>query len=128
MDVNRVVLIGRLTRDAEYKTTASGFTVSNFSIAVNYRKKSGDSWIDEANFFDVTIFGKQAESLNQYLLKGKQIAVDGELRQERWSTPEGERKSKVVIHANSIQLLGGNGNGGQRQSNNDYQNNNGASW
>jgi len=131
MDLCKVMVIGRLIRDAELKTTQSGFAVSKFSIAVNYRKKNGDRWEDEASFFDVSLLGKQAETLSQYLQKGKQVAIDGELRQERWQQ-EGQNRSKIVIIANSIQLLGSNGNS---QNNNNYQQNSnntdfnpGASW
>jgi single-strand DNA-binding protein len=107
-DINHVTLVGRLTRDAELKE--NGFAVSNFSIAVNCKRKRGDDWVDEANFFDIVLFGRQAESLHQYLVKGKQIAIDGELKQDRWQTQDGQNRSKVVVIANSIQLLGGNNN------------------
>jgi single-strand DNA-binding protein len=109
MNVNSVVEIGNLTRDAELKYTAGGTAVCKFSIAVNYRKKKGDQWEDEANFFDVNIWGKQAEDLHKYLVKGKTVAVDGELRQERWQQ-EGQNRSKVYIIAHFIQLLGGKNN------------------
>jgi single-strand DNA-binding protein len=112
IDLNHVSLIGRLTRDAEYKVLPSGQAVCNFSIAVNRRRKNGDSWEDEANYFDIVLWGKQADSLNRYLVKGKQIGVDGELRQDRWQQ-EGQNRSKVVISANNVQLLGGGpGQGG----------------
>ena len=106
VDLNRVILIGRLTRDAELKFTAGGQAVCKFSIAVNRKKKDGDAWTDEASFFDITLWGRQAEALEQYLLKGKQIGVDGELRQDRWQQ-DGQNRSKIDIIANSIQLLGG---------------------
>ena len=105
-DINHVVLVGRLTRDAELKYTASGQAVCKFSIAVNRRRKNGDQWEDEANFFDVVLWGRQGESLNQYLQKGKSVGVDGELRQDRWQQ-DGQNRSKVEIVANNIQLLGG---------------------
>jgi single-strand DNA-binding protein len=105
-DLNHVVLIGRLTRDAELKTTASGQAVCKFSIAVNRRKKNGDHWEDEGNFFDIVLWGRQGESLHQYLLKGKMVGVDGELRQDRWQQ-DGQNRSKVEIVANYLQLLGG---------------------
>jgi single-strand DNA-binding protein len=116
-DLNHVVLIGRLTRDAELKYTASGQAVCKFSIAVNRRRKSGEQWVDEANFFDIVLWGRQGESLNQYLLKGKMVGVDGELRQDRWEQ-DGQNRSKVEIVANNLQLLGGNpaGAGGQAPS------------
>ena len=111
MDVNHVVLIGRLTRDAEYKVLPSGQGVCNFSVAVNRRKKSGDQWEDEANYFDIVLWGKQADSINRYLVKGKQVGIDGELRQDRWQQ-DGQNRSKVVISANNVQLLGGGGSAG----------------
>jgi len=124
-DINHVVLVGRLTRDAELKYTAGGQAVCKFSIAVNRRKKNGDQWEDEANFFDIVLWGKQGESLQNYLVKGKMIGVDGELRQDRWQQ-DGQNRSKVEIIANYVQLLGGGGgssgggNSGERQN---YQNN-----
>ena len=83
-DMNHVILIGRLTRDAELKNTSGGMAVCKFAIAVNRKKKSGEQWVDEASFFDVTCFGKTAGNLNQYLQKGKQVAVEGSLHQDRW--------------------------------------------
>jgi single-strand DNA-binding protein len=111
VDINHVVLVGRLTRDAELKSIASGQAVCKFSIAVNRRRKNGDQWEDEANFFDIVVWGRQGESLHQYLNKGKMVAVDGELRQDRWQQ-DGQNRSKVEIVANNIQLLGGNPGGG----------------
>jgi single-strand DNA-binding protein len=105
-----VTLIGRLTRDAELKYTANGQAVCKFSIAVNRRRRNGDQWEDEANFFDIVLWGRQGESLNQYLVKGKMVGVDGELRQDRWQQ-EGQNRSKVEIVANNLQLLGGTGGG-----------------
>jgi single-strand DNA-binding protein len=106
VDLNHVVLIGRLTRDSELKYTANGQAVCKFSIAVNRRKKNGDQWVDEPNFFDIVLWGRQGETLNQYLVKGKLVGVDGELRQDRWEQ-DGQNRSKVEIIANNIQLLGG---------------------
>jgi single-strand DNA-binding protein len=123
-DVNHVVLIGRLTRDAELKHTAGGQAVCKFSIAVNRRKKNGDQWEDEANFFDIVLWGKQGESLQSYLVKGKMVGVDGELRQDRWQQ-DGQNRSKVEIIANYVQLLGGGGSSsGDRQNNHNSSNHN----
>ena len=129
VDVNHVVLIGRLTRDAEIKSLASGQSVCKFSIAVNRRKKNGDQWEDEANFFDIVVWGRQGESLHQYLVKGKMVAVDGELRQDRWQQ-EGQNRSKVEVVANYLQLLGGNpgsGGGGNQGSGYNQGGNQGSS-
>lgn len=105
-DINNVVLVGRLTRDAELKYTNSGLAICNMSIAINRRRKSEDQWIEEANFFNIILWGKRAEALTQYLVKGKQIAIQGELKQNRWEQ-EGQPRSKVEVVANNIQLLGG---------------------
>jgi single-strand DNA-binding protein len=109
-DLNHVVLIGRLTRDAELKYTAGGQAVCKFAIAVNRRKKNGDQWMDEANYFDVVLWGRQAEVLNQYLVKGKLVGIEGELRQDRWEQ-DGQNRSRVEIVATNIQLLSSNPNG-----------------
>ncbi|MDR2700929.1 MAG: single-stranded DNA-binding protein [Spirochaetaceae bacterium] len=121
VDLNHVMLIGRLTRDAELKYTAAGQAVCKFSIAVNRRKKSGDQWVDEPNFFDIVLWGRQGETLNQYLVKGKLVGVDGELRQDRWEQ-DGQNRSRVEIVAANLQLLGGgpNGSGGFSASGNGY--------
>jgi single-strand DNA-binding protein len=110
-DFNHVVLIGRLTRDAELRYTASNMAVCKFSIANNQRRKKDNAWVDEAHFFDVTLWGKTAESLHKYLVKGKQVAVEGQLRRDRWEK-DGQARSKVEINANNIQLLGGSGPSG----------------
>lgn len=111
-DVNHVILIGRLTRDSELKYTSGGMAVCKFDIAVNKRRKHGEQWVDEANFFTIVLWGKLGETINQYLLKGKQIAVEGELHQNRWEQ-EGQSRSKVEIMANNVQLLGGGAQEGQ---------------
>jgi single-strand DNA-binding protein len=116
-DLNHVSLIGRLTRDAELKYTSGGQAVCKFSIAVNRRKKNGDQWEDEANFFDIVVWGRQGESLHPYLVKGKMVGVDGELRQDRWQQ-DGQNRSKVEIVTNYLQLLGGGPASGERQNNN----------
>ncbi len=120
-DTNSVVEIGRLTKDAELTYTGSGFPISKFSIAVNKNKKGADgNYKDYASFFDVVLFGKTAEALKQYLLKGKQVAINGELEQQRWEK-DGQQHSKVVINAYNIQLLGGDKpQGNQQQPANTY--------
>lgn len=110
MDINHVVIVGRLTRDAELRYTNSGSAVANISLAINTRRRRDDQWVDEAHFFDAVVWGKTAESLSPYLTKGKQIGLEGELRQNRWEQ-DGQRRSKVEIFTRNIQLLGGRGDG-----------------
>lgn len=114
-DINHVTLVGRLTRDLGNDERSFGYLPSgqaraNISIAVNRTRKQGDQWVDEANFFDVTIWGRTAENLKPYLTKGKQIAIDGYLKQDRWEK-EGQKFSKVTVVANNVQLLGGRSDG-----------------
>ena len=99
-DLNNISLIGRLTADAEIKHTQSGAVLLQFALAVNRKRKEGS----EVGFFDVQLWGKLAEALANYLTKGKQVAIEGELRQSKW-TVEGKTKSKVYITANSLQML-----------------------
>ena len=105
-DLSIAVIVGRLTRNAELRYANSGQAISVFSVATSSRKKKGDQWVDEASFWDVELWGKQAESLNQYLVKGKQVAIEGQMRQDRWEK-DGQPRMKVVINAQSVQLLGG---------------------
>lgn len=103
-DINSVVLCGRVTRDAEVRYTSGGMAVSEISVAVN--RWAGQGKQEEVSFFEVSIWGKTAEALVQYLTKGRQIVVQGELRQERWEQ-DGQKRSKVRVNANNIQLVGG---------------------
>ena len=114
-DLNHVIEIGRLTRDIserDFGYTTGGTARLNISIAVNRSEKRNGAWTDKASYFDVTVWGKTAENIKSYLHKGKQIAVDGYLDQQRWEK-DGQKYSKVVIVADSVQLLGGNENGQQ---------------
>ena len=104
-DINRVILVGRLTRDCELRYSPSGLQINKFSIACNRRRKQGEEWVDEVSYFDCTLFGKFAESLERYLVKGKQIGIDGELRQNRWEQ-NGQTRSKVEVIVSNLQLLG----------------------
>lgn len=104
-NINRVILIGRLTRDVETKYTPNGTMVAKFSIAVNSSYKSGDEWKEEAHFFNLTMWGKRAESLAQYMVKGLEVAVDGSLRQNRWADKDGQAHSNVEVNVENINLL-----------------------
>jgi len=105
-DINIVSLTGRLTREMEIKYTPSGTVVGKFSLAVNRNKKRGDKWVDEASFFECAYFGKAAESLAQYMVKGKQVAISGEMRQERWTSQDGQNQSRVVVVVSALSLMG----------------------
>ena len=109
-DLNSVVLCGRLTADISrngLSYTQSGTAIGRFSIAVNRSRKQGDQWVDEVSYFNVTVFGKTAENLKPYLTKGQLVAVQGFLKQDRWTDQNGGARSSVGIIADHIQLCGG---------------------
>ena len=108
MSINRYVCTGNLTRDVELRRTASGMAIGSFGIAVNDRRKNPQTgeWEDYANFLDVTLFGTRAESLADYLTKGKKVAIEGKLRWSQWER-DGQKRSKVEIVADYIELIGG---------------------
>lgn len=106
-DLNIVMLVGRLTRDAELRVSQNGgYTTLHFSLAVNRRKKNGDEWTDEASFIDCTLFGAQGESLVRNMPKGRQVAVVGELRQRKWTdSKDGSTREKIEVAVNRVQLF-----------------------
>ena len=117
-DLNKVILIGRTTHEIDERSfgyTTGGTARLNISIAVNRREKRGGEWADKVSFFDVTVWGKTAENIKSYLHKGKQIAVDGYLDQQRWEK-DGQKYSKVCIIADNVQLLGGKNEGAPQQA------------
>lgn len=105
MNINSAVITGRLTRDPELRATPSGHSVVELGIAVNSREKVGGEWQDRADFVDVTAWGKTAENAAQYLAKGREVAVDGYLRLDRWENADGEKRSKLKIVARNVQFL-----------------------
>ena len=108
-DTNRVILVGRLTKDIDLSYTQSGFAIGKISLAVNRSVKKDDKYTDEVSYFDIVILGKRAEGLSKYLVKGQQVAVDGSLKQDRWEK-DGQKYSKIVINCDNIQLLGAKNN------------------
>ncbi len=103
---NRVILMGNLTRDPELRYTPGGTAVANFGIAINRRFKTEDEVREEVDFFDIVVWGKQAENCSEYLSKGRPVLLEGRLQQNRWETSEGQKRSKVEVVANTVQFLG----------------------
>ena len=113
-NINRVVLVGNLTRDPELRHTPSGTAVCSLRIAVNTRRKDASTgeWTDKPNYFDVSVFGNQAESCTQYLSKGRPVGIDGRLDWREWEATDGSGKRQAVqIIAESVQFLGSRGEG-----------------
>ncbi len=103
---NKVILMGNLTRDPELRYTPNGTAVATLSLAVNRRYKVNEESREETDFFDIVVFGKQAENCSEYLKKGRPILVDGRLSQRRWETDEGQKRNKVEVVAFTVQFLG----------------------
>ncbi len=122
-DTNLVVLIGRLTQDCgnderSFSYVGNGTAKAVVSLAVNRSVKKNGNWVDEVSFINVTIWGKTAENLKQYLKKGTQICVEGYLTQDRWEK-DGKKESRLNVTAESVQLLGG----GNKQKDSGYADN-----
>lgn len=110
--INQVILMGRLTRDPEQRTTTSGKTVVSFSLAVD---RFGQD--DQADFFDVTAWEKLGDLVMQYLGKGRRVLVQGRLRQDSWDDKEtGKKRSRVEVTATDVTFLDGPSEGGGRDS------------
>ena len=105
--LNRVFLIGNLTKDPELRYTSSGVPVANLRLAVNrkYKDKSGELKEDTC-FVTVTAWDKQAEICNQYLQKGRAVFVEGRLQSRSWETPDGQKRSTIDVRVERIQFLG----------------------
>jgi single-strand DNA-binding protein len=111
-NINRVVLIGNLTRDPELRHTPSGTAVCSLRLAVNTRRKDQTGqWTEKPNYFDVTVWGQQGENCAQYLQKGRPVGVDGRLEWREWDAQDGQKRQAVEIIADSVQFLGGRGEG-----------------
>jgi len=114
---NKVLLMGNLTRDPELRYTPGGAVVAEFGLAVNrqYRTQSGESR-EETTFVDIVVWGRQAETVNQYLSKGRPVLVEGRLQYDSWEGQDGQKRSKIRVTAERVQFLGGRGDsGGQGQ-------------
>jgi len=104
--INRVVLVGRLTRDPELRSLPSGTSVSSLRVACNGSRKDADgSYSERPNYFDVSVFGASAESVERYTRKGSRIAIDGRLEWREWETAEQVRRQAVSIVAETVQFL-----------------------
>ena len=103
--VNKVVLIGNLTRDPELTHTASGAAVASFGLAVNRKYKQGDEWKEDVCFVDITTWGNMAENCSKYLSKGRLVLVEGRLNFESWEK-DGEKRNKLDVVASLVLFLG----------------------
>jgi single-strand DNA-binding protein len=111
---NRVILIGNLTRDVELRYVANQMAVTDIGLAVNDRRKGANGeWIEETTFVDVTVWGRMAEVMSEYLSKGSPVFIEGRLKLDTWEAQDGQKRSKLKVVCERMQLLGGRGPGGQ---------------
>jgi single-strand DNA-binding protein len=104
--INRVVLVGRLTRDPELRALPSGVSVCGLRIACNSSRRDADgSYKEKPNFFDLSVYGPSAESVSQYMRKGSRVAADGRLEWREWETADQQKRQAVSVVADTIQFL-----------------------
>lgn len=103
--MNSVILIGRLTRDPESKFLPSGMQVVNFGLAINRKRKDRQTgeMLEETTFVDIAAFGKTADFIAKYIKKGGEIAVQGRLDLQEWTTKDGKKRSKLQVIADNVQ-------------------------
>ena len=108
MNINRVVLTGNLTADPELRPTPSGTPVARLRLAVNTRRRNSSTgtWEEKPNYFDVTVWGAQAENCERYLSKGRPVAIDGRLEWREYEARDGSKRQAVEIIAETVQFLG----------------------
>ena len=112
-DLNRVTLVGRLTRDPELRHTGGGDPICSIRLAVSSRARDDSgNWGDKSNYFDVTVFGRQAQTAADYLAKGRRIGVDGRLSWREWQAQDGTKRQAVEVIANDLFFLDSRGEGG----------------
>lgn len=113
-NLNKVMLIGNLTRDPEIRTTGGGTTVGELGLATNRRVKDGnDGWKDEVTFLNVTVWGKTAENCSKFLQKGRPVFIEGRLQIDTWDDKEtSAKRTKLKIVAENVQFLNGGSGGG----------------
>ena len=109
---NRVILMGNLTRDPELRYIQSGMAVTDVGLAVNDRRKTATGeWVDEVTFVDVTVWGRTAETVSEYLTKGSPVLFEGRLKLDSWEK-DGQKHSKLKVVCERMQMLGGRSQGG----------------
>jgi single-strand DNA-binding protein len=104
-NTNRVILIGRLTRDPELRALPTGNSVCSLRVACNGLRKDGESYQERPNYFDVSVFGGQGENVERYLRKGSRLAIDGRLEWREWETAEQHKRQAIAIIADSVEFL-----------------------
>lgn len=115
-ELNKVLLIGRLTKDPDLRYTPGGLAVAEFRLAVNHTYRTKEEKREETCFVDVSVFGRSGEVVKQYLQKGREVFVEGRLQFDAWEGPNGEKRSKHRVIADRFQFLGsGSGAGGSKQ-------------
>ena len=105
LQLNDVRIVGRLTRDPELRHTAGGQSVCSIRLAVSSRgRDEGGNWSDRANYFDVTVFGRQAETVAQYIKKGGMLMVEGRIQTRSWDDKDGKKQYRTEIVADRVQF------------------------
>ena len=106
MSINRASISGNLTRDSELRATQGGTNILSFGVAVNDRRRNAQGeWEDRPNYIDCVMFGARAQAMQKFLLKGTKVAIEGKLRYSSCETKDGQRRSKVEVVVDEIELM-----------------------
>lgn len=100
--LNSILMEGNLVRDPEYKTTAKGTSLTKFTIACNKYYKVGEEFKEEVSYFDIVVWGREADNCNEHLSKGRGVRIIGSLKQDRWTDNDGKVRSRIVVIAEHV--------------------------
>jgi single-strand DNA-binding protein len=128
-NLNKVFLMGNLTRDPELRHTAQGTSVANFSIAVNRNFRASDGeYKKETNFFNIIVWGKSGENCAKYLGKGRPVLVEGRLQNRSYETQDGQKRTVTEIVADNVQFLGSRSDNQQSDNSDSFADDLGSSY
>lgn len=120
-DLNSVIVIGRVANEGKFGYLPSGSAKLDFSVAFTTTKKNGNEWVNESNFINLTLWGKQAENLKDYIVKGSQLVIHGHLKVDTYEK-DGQKKSTLKVIPDEVQLVGGKREGGSKAPSNSQNN------
>ena len=114
--INRIILQGNLTKDPELRQTTSAISVVNFVIANNNKISTKDGLRDDVSFIECVAFGKVGENINKYFSKGRQILIEGRLKQEQWTDKDDKKRSKIQIIVERFEFLSSKGDESEHEA------------
>ncbi len=118
-ELNKILLIGRLTKDPELRYTPGGMAVAQLRMAVNHTYRSKEEKKEEVLYIDVSVFGRGAETVKKYVTKGRELFIEGRLQQNDWTDKQGQKRTTMRVVADNFQFIGSGQGGGRPQQTDD---------